>query len=90
MKRRSNAAFFLATVSLVRPITPTRTGQLPGVLDPHVAEAEAKRQGFDSIYLMTNDKMTENQDLYARIGYVLFDRQIVHGYSRVLMRKRLT
>ena len=53
------------------------------------AEAEAKRQGFDSIYLMTNEKMTENQDLYARIGYVLFDRQTVHGYCRVLMRKPL-
>jgi len=38
---------------------------------------------------MTNEKMTENQELYARIGYVLFDRQTVHGYSRVLMRKPL-
>src|SRR5215471_214143 len=54
------------------------------------AEDEAKRQGFESIYLMTNEKMTENQELYARIGYVLFDRQTVHGYSRVLMRKPLT
>jgi N-acetylglutamate synthase-like GNAT family acetyltransferase len=53
------------------------------------AEDEAKRQGFDSIYLMTNEKMTENQELYARIGYVLFDRLTVHGYSRVLMRKPL-
>jgi N-acetylglutamate synthase-like GNAT family acetyltransferase len=53
------------------------------------AEDEAKRQGFESIYLMTNEKMTENQELYARIGYVLFDRQTVHGYSRVLMRKPL-
>ena len=53
------------------------------------AEDEARRQGFDSIYLMTNEKMTENQELYARIGYVLFDRQTVHGYSRVLMRKPL-
>jgi len=53
------------------------------------AEAEAKRQGFESIFLMTNEKMTENQALYARIGYVLFDRQVVHGYSRVLMRKAL-
>ena len=53
------------------------------------AEAEAKRQGFESIYLMTNEKMTENQELYARIGYVLLDRQTVHGYSRVLMRKLL-
>jgi len=53
------------------------------------AEDEAKRQGFDSIYLMTNEKMTENQELYTRIGYVLFDRQTVHGYARVLMRKPL-
>ena len=53
------------------------------------AEAEARRQGFDSIYLMTNEKMTENQALYARIGYVPFDRRLVHGYSRVLMRKAL-
>ena len=53
------------------------------------AESEARRQGFESIYLMTNEKMTENQELYARIGYVLFDRQVVHGYSRVLMRKSL-
>ena len=54
------------------------------------AEDEAQRQGFESIYLMTNEKMTENQELYARIGYVLFDRQTVHGYSRVLMGKPLT
>jgi N-acetylglutamate synthase-like GNAT family acetyltransferase len=53
------------------------------------AENEARRNGFQSIYLMTNEKMTENQELYARIGYVLFDRQTVHGYSRVLMRKPL-
>jgi GNAT superfamily N-acetyltransferase len=53
------------------------------------AENEARRQGFQSIYLMTNEKMTENQELYARIGYVLFDKQTVHGYSRVLMRKPL-
>jgi len=53
------------------------------------AEKEARRHGFQSIYLMTNEKITENKALYARIGYVLFDRQTVHGYSRVLMRKPL-
>jgi GNAT superfamily N-acetyltransferase len=37
------------------------------------AEHEARRQGYDSIYLMTNEKMTENQALYSRIGYILFD-----------------
>lgn len=55
-----------------------------------LAEHEAKRHGYDSLYLMTNEKMTENQDLYSRIGYVLFDRRIVNGYPRVLMRKTLT
>ena len=54
------------------------------------AENEARRHGFQSIYLMTNEKMTENQALYSRIGYILFDRRIVHGYPRVLMRKILT
>jgi N-acetylglutamate synthase-like GNAT family acetyltransferase len=52
-------------------------------------EREAARRGFSSIYLMTNEKMTENQALYTRIGYVPFDRQTVDGYARVLMRKRL-
>ena len=48
------------------------------------AEDEARRQGFESIYLMTNEKMTENLELTAPIGYVLFVPQTVHGYSRVL------
>ena len=53
------------------------------------AEAEAVRQGFSSIYLMTNEKMVENQGLYSRIGYVQYDRRTVEGYSRVIMRKTL-
>jgi len=53
------------------------------------AEGEARRQGHASIYLMTNEKMIENQALYTRIGYVLFDRRVVHGYPRVLLRKAL-
>jgi GNAT superfamily N-acetyltransferase len=53
------------------------------------AESEAMRHGYDSIYLMTHEKMTENQALYAHIGYGLYDRREVHGYARVLMRKSL-
>jgi GNAT superfamily N-acetyltransferase len=34
------------------------------------AEREAIRRGYDSIYLVTNAKMTENQVFYPRIGYV--------------------
>jgi GNAT superfamily N-acetyltransferase len=34
------------------------------------AEGEARRAGFDSIYLYTHEKMTENLAIYSRIGYV--------------------
>ena len=53
------------------------------------AEQEAMRRNFGSIYLCTNSKMTENQVLYPRAGYVEFDRQVVGGYDRVFYRKQL-
>jgi GNAT superfamily N-acetyltransferase len=53
------------------------------------AEAEARRQGFKSVYLYTHEKMTENQTLYAKIGYVEFDRRTEKGLARVYMRKLL-
>jgi ribosomal protein S18 acetylase RimI-like enzyme len=54
------------------------------------AEAEARRAGFDSIYLYTHETMNENLDLYRRIGYVEYDRRpVVVGLS-VYLRKRLT
>lgn len=54
-----------------------------------LAESEALRQGFTSIYLYTNEAMTEDRDLYARIGYVQYDRRVVDGYTRVFFRKTL-
>jgi ribosomal protein S18 acetylase RimI-like enzyme len=53
------------------------------------AEAEARRAGFDSIYLYTHEKMTENLALYTRIGYVEYDRRSQGGFSLVYMRKHL-
>jgi ribosomal protein S18 acetylase RimI-like enzyme len=53
------------------------------------AEAAARRAGFDSIYLYTHERMTENLALYARIGYVEYDRRL-HGDARlVYLRKPL-
>jgi ribosomal protein S18 acetylase RimI-like enzyme len=52
------------------------------------AEAEARRAGFDSIRLYTHERMTENQALYARIGYVEYDRRL-HGACLLHMRKQL-
>ena len=53
------------------------------------SEAEARRQGYAAIYLYTHEKMTENQALYSKIGYVEYDRRIEQGLARVYMRKRL-
>ena len=53
------------------------------------AEDEARRAGFDSIYLYTHEGMTENIDLYGRIGYVEFDRRSFGDFSLVFMRKPL-
>jgi ribosomal protein S18 acetylase RimI-like enzyme len=53
------------------------------------AEAEARRAGYDSIYLYTHELMTENQALYERIGYVEYDRRRHGTATLVYMRKAL-
>lgn len=54
-----------------------------------LAEREAARRGFASVYLCTNSKMTENQVFYPKIGYVEYDRRNEAGYDRVFYRKSL-
>jgi GNAT superfamily N-acetyltransferase len=53
------------------------------------AEAEARRAGFDSLYLYTHEQMTENLAFYARIGYVEYDRRSQGEFSLVYLRKHL-
>jgi ribosomal protein S18 acetylase RimI-like enzyme len=53
------------------------------------AEVEARRAGFDSIYLYTHERMIENVAYYSRIGYVEYDRR-AHGDAKlVYLRKQL-
>jgi N-acetylglutamate synthase-like GNAT family acetyltransferase len=54
-----------------------------------LAESEARRAGFDSIYLYTHEKARDNIALYSRIGYVEYDRRSEGDFSIVFMRKRL-
>jgi len=77
---------FLIDVIAVRP------GQQGTGLDRallELAEREALRQGHDSIYLFTNEKMTENRALYERIGYVEYKRLAFAERTRVFLRKQL-
>ncbi len=53
------------------------------------AEDEARRRGFDSVHLLTHEKMTENLALYGRIGYLEYDRHPPGEGYLVLMRKQL-
>ena len=70
-------------------VRPSAQGKGVGRLLLELAEAEARRQGYASIYVATHELMTENRALYARIGYVEYDHRVVDGYPRVLMRKAL-
>lgn len=53
------------------------------------AETEAAHRGCREIRLYTHQTMTENQRLYAAIGYQETGRGTEDGYDRVFMRKRL-
>ena len=70
-------------------VDPVHRGRGLGRTLIEFAEAKARREGFESIYLYTHEKMTENQALYAKIGYVEFDRRTEKGLARVYMRKSL-
>ena len=53
------------------------------------AERSAAAAGFRSIRLYTNEAMTENVALYARLGYVETHRGAEKGFRRVYMAKAL-
>ena len=82
----TNEGFLLENVA----VEPSFHGKGIGKLLLQFAEAEARLQGYRSIYLYTHEKMTENQSLYSKSGYVEYDRRVEKGFSRVYMRKQLS
>lgn len=71
-------------------VLPAHQGTGVGRALLELAEHEARRQGHASIYLFTNEKMTENRALYARIGYVEYKRLVLEHRTRVFLRKSLS
>ena len=53
------------------------------------AEDEARRRGHAELRLLTNERMTRNIVLYARLGYAETERREEDGLRRVYMTKRL-
>jgi len=70
-------------------VAPAHQGKGLGRALLEYAETEARRQGFDSIYLYAQEIMTENLALYRRIGYVEYARRVELGLPRVYLRKPL-
>jgi ribosomal protein S18 acetylase RimI-like enzyme len=70
-------------------VDPSHRGKGLGRALLEFAEAEARRAGFDSIYLYTHEMMTENLAIYKRLGYVEYDRRSQGEFSLVYMRKHL-
>jgi GNAT superfamily N-acetyltransferase len=82
----TDEGFYIDNVA-VRPLV---KGKGIGRLLLEFAEAEARRQRYQSIYLATHELMTENRTLYSRIGYGEYDHRIVNEYPRVFFRKTLS
>lgn len=70
-------------------VAPSHRGEGIGRALLEFAEAEAQRMGFDSIHLYTHEKMTENLAMYAKIGYVEYDRRSHGKFFLVYMTKHL-
>jgi ribosomal protein S18 acetylase RimI-like enzyme len=95
-ERRGEIVGLLVPVSMTRASssitsrsTPSHQGTGLGRALLELAEVAAREAQFDSIYLYTHERMTENLALYSRIGYVEYDRRL-HGDARIVyLRKKL-
>ncbi|MFN8081110.1 MAG: GNAT family N-acetyltransferase [Kineosporiaceae bacterium] len=54
-----------------------------------LAENRARELGLTEVRLYTNEAMTENLELYRRIGYREIGRAVSNGYRRVHFSKRM-
>jgi ribosomal protein S18 acetylase RimI-like enzyme len=70
-------------------IDPSAQGRGLGRTLMSFAEQEATRLGFTRMALVTHEVMTENQAIYARLGYTEVERRAEDGYRRIYMEKRL-
>jgi ribosomal protein S18 acetylase RimI-like enzyme len=70
-------------------VHPSTQGRGLGRALMEFAEQEAARRKLGRMALVTHETMTENQAIYARLGYVEIERRSEDGYRRVYMEKPL-
>lgn len=70
-------------------VHPDQQGSGLGRLLMEFAERQARKRGIQRLALYTNEVMTENQALYAHLGYRVTGRRAEDGYHRIYMEKIL-
>ena len=70
-------------------VDPTMQGRGYGKLLVFFAEETACKTGFRQISLYTNEVMTENLQMYPRLGYTETHRATENGFNRVFFSKKL-
>lgn len=70
-------------------VHPQAQGRGIGRLLLEEAERVARHHGYGTIRLYTNEAMTENVNLYGRMGYVETHRAEESGFRRIYMAKTL-
>lgn len=70
-------------------VSPRAQGTGTGRALMDFAERQARRLKAARLALYTNEVMTENQAIYAHLGYREVERKTVDGYRRVYMEKLL-
>ena len=70
-------------------IHPTYQGRGLGKQLMQWAEKEVARWGFEAIHLYPHEKMTQNINIYTKMGYFETERRYEYGFNRVYMRKSL-
>jgi GNAT superfamily N-acetyltransferase len=70
-------------------VHPDHQGSGLGRLLMEFAEQQARDRQIRRLALYTNEAMTENQAIYAHLGYQVTSRRTEHGYRRVYMEKIL-
>ena len=70
-------------------VSPAATGQGIGKALVAFCETEARRKGLTRVSLYTNEKMTENLNIYPHLGYHETERRTEHGFNRVFFEKRV-
>ncbi len=70
-------------------VDPRYKGQGIGRALIDFVESAARDQRLAGVELYTNAHMTENLEMYPKLGYVEVDRRTEAGFSRVFFRKSL-